>query len=141
MNLSVVSLEQEDNSNMKLQATVFAFSLFAFDPQVQAACLNPLASISIPLSGSVTVQTCDQAGSVLSGPYSVYNGAGTAFPVVNGTTAPAVTTVSGNLQFVANGAASGTAGTFDICFNPSQKCSTIPYTVGAPVTSVSFGSP
>lgn len=126
---------------MTIRVTILAAFMYSVGMCAEAACPNPLTTILIPLTGSVTVQICDQSGNILTGPYSVYNGVSTAFPVVNATTSPAVTVVSGSPQFTANTAPSGTAGTFDICFTPSQKCSTIPYSVGAPVTAVSFGSP
>jgi hypothetical protein len=126
---------------MILRAVGLTAALLTTGTQVEAACPNPLSTITIPLTGSVPVQICDQSGNPLAGPYTVYNGVSTAFPIVTNSTSPAVTTVSGSLQFTANTAPSGTAGTFDICFTPSQKCSTIPYIVGAPVTTISFGIP
>jgi hypothetical protein len=126
---------------MTIRIAILAATLSLIGACAEAACPNPLTNILIPLTGSVTVEICDQSGNVLAGPYNVYNGVSSGFPVVNGTTVPSVSTVSGSLQFASNGAPSGTAGNFTICFSPASKCSTIPYSVGAPVTAVSFGSP
>jgi hypothetical protein len=126
---------------MIVRAAILAAVLLTAGTQVEAACPNPLSTITIPLTGSVSVQICDQSGNSLAGPYAVYNGVNAAFPIVTNSTSPAVTTVSGSLQFTANTSPSGTAGTFDICFIPSQKCSMIPYIVGSPVTTISFGIP
>lgn len=106
---------------------------------VQAACSNPINMVNIPISGSTTVAVCDQSGNFLTGPYSIQfqnNGA-----PVNSTSSPAVSIVGGNLVFSPNVAPNGAAGGFNVCFTPANKCGTIPYSVGTPVTSISFGTP
>lgn len=81
---------------------------------------------------------CDQSGNPLTGPFSVQIQNSIS---LTATTMPALSTVSGNLIFTANGAPSGAGGNFNICFTPANKCSLISYAVGIPVTSISFGTP
>jgi hypothetical protein len=119
--------------------TITMLLIVGMQTNAQAACSNPINIISIPINGSTTVAVCDQSGNFLTGPYSIQfqnNGA-----PVNLTSSPAVSIVGGNLVFSPNVAPNGAAGGFNICFTPANKCSVIPYVVGAPVTSISFGTP
>jgi hypothetical protein len=47
---------------MIFRAAILAAVLLTAGTQVEAACPNPLSTITIPLTGSVSVQICDQSG-------------------------------------------------------------------------------
>lgn len=122
---------------MKLFAVTMLF-IVGTQVDARAACSNPINTISIPTSGSTTVGVCDQSGNFLTGPYTVQ--VQNSF-TLNATTTPALNVVGGNLVFIANGAVSGASGNLNICFTPANKCNLVPYVVGTPVTSISFGTP
>lgn len=111
------------------------FLLFA--AAAQAACPNASPTVTIPLSGTATVTVYDQSCNALAGPWQVINGTA----VMSATTSPSFTLGAGGvLQFAANGATAGTAGNIKIVFSPNGTSATLAYTVGAPITSISFGT-
>jgi hypothetical protein len=127
----------------KFFGVMLAFALvLSYSALAQAACPNAAMSVTIPLSGSASVAIYDQSCNVLGGPYTVANGTGPSptYPAVTTSTSPAVQTVSGQLQFSANGALAGTNGHFYVCFTPANQCQTMTYSVGAPISSISFGT-
>ena len=122
-----------------------AFCLFACGAQAQQnhharpriTCPNASPSVTIPLSGTATVTVYDQSCVALSGPWQVIGGA----TVLSATTSPSfVLGAGGVLQFAANGAPAGTAGNIKIVYSPNGMSANLAYTVGAPVTSLSFGT-
>jgi hypothetical protein len=106
-----------------------------------AACPNAQTSVTIPLSGAAQVIVYDQGCNALAGPFTFANGLSSSYPVLNGTTSPSVVTGPGGvLQVSANAAVTGTSGTLHVTFTPSGTGQNITYTVGAPVTAMSFGT-
>ena len=104
-------------------------------------CPNAAGSVTVPLTGSASVTVYDQSCNPLAGPWNVFNGVINGSPQMSATTSPAVTTGAGGvLQFSANGAPAGSSGTFKVVFAPNGTSANLPYTVGAPVTSLSFGT-
>lgn len=104
-------------------------------------CPNASITITIPLSGSVLLVKYDQNCNVLSGSnFKVFNGTSVSFPPVTASTSPAVSANAGGLNFSANGAPPGTAGTFTFQYVPNGLTDEVTYVVGAPVTAVSSGT-
>lgn len=105
-----------------------------------ATCPNASTSVTIPLSGAATVTMYDQNCNILPGTSFTVQETNSAGPQVNATTSPALSEVSGGLNFSANTAVAGSAGTFFIRFTPNGQSTSISWVVGAPVTSVSAGT-
>lgn len=123
-----------------LGTTLLSIGLVIAAFSSQAACPNLANSVTIPLSGSANLTVCDQVGNTLPGPYTVNNGVNSGGALLSGTTTPSVVNSSGVLQFSANGAPTGTGGSFYVCYTPAAKCVTITYAVGAAVTGLTVGT-
>jgi hypothetical protein len=117
-----------------------AFCLFAFG--AQAACPNAAASLTIPVSGTIHVTTYDQNCNVLAPSQETLKltGDGSVTPTSTPVMLVSIDATGWNVA-AATGAAVGTTGGFAVTYTPNGITGTLPFTIGAPVLSISFGSP
>lgn len=124
----------------KFLLSILLASAFGMAVCQAATCPNAATSVTIPLSGSALVTMYDQNCNALPGTSFTVQETSSIGAPVNTTSSPALSESSSGLNFSANTAVAGSAGTFYIKFTPNGQTTTITWVVGAPVTSITAGT-